>query len=281
MSEELVRTEGAVLRRGEIITAEKMELLKNTICKGATDDELELFSGICNRLKLDPFARQIFAVKRWDSATKREVMSAQVSIDGFRLVAERTGEYQGQTTPLFCGPDGIWSEVWLEMDPPAAAKVGVHRAGFREPIYAIARWATYVQTTKDGAPNRMWQKMPDVMLAKCAESQALRKAFPNELSGQYTVEEMGQADNHGPVQHPASVRRPMSQEAVRNELTQRRKAVFAERIHKAETSEELGAIAEELAEAPFVKLDMDELRAAWLLRRDAVQGNTQEDADAV
>lgn len=219
---------------GISLSGEQVELLKRTVCKGATNDELGLFLNTAQRLGLDPFSKQIHAVKRYDSKERREVMAIQVGIDGFRLTAQRSGEYEGQVGPQWCGKDGAWRDVWLEETPPAVARVGVLRRGFREPLWRSARWASYAQTyMRDGKQNLspMWSKMPDLMLAKCAEALALRAAFPAELSGVYEPSEMTQAETYTP---PAAAAAPPPDGLVNGPHD---RAVRGEPPHDATTGE--------------------------------------------
>lgn len=190
------------------ITREKIELWKRTYCKGANDDELALFLNTCRRTGLAPEARQICMVKRYNSKEERDEMTVTPTIDGFRLVAERTGKYAGQTAPEWCGGDGKWVDVWLSDEPPLAARVGVLHRDFKSPMWGVAKYNSFVQKyfdkkTRAWKIGPIWEKMPELMLAKCAESQALRKAFPQELSGLYTQEEMQQAENYSQEQEEA------------------------------------------------------------------------------
>lgn len=158
-------------------TKDKIDLLRNTVCKGASDNELQLFLHVCKRTGLDPLMKQIYSISRGNQRT------IQTGIDGLRLIAERTGRYTPGKEPTFVyddkgqlisatsyikklTPDGIWHDVS----------------------------ATCFLCEYNPGNNPMWKKMPHVMLAKCAEAAALRRAFPAEMSGLYTTEEMAQAE---------------------------------------------------------------------------------------
>jgi hypothetical protein len=117
-------------------------------------------------------------------------MKAQVGISGLQLIAERTGKFQGCEGPWWCGKDGKWVEIWLADELPAAAMVKVHKDGYKVPTAGKVLWKEFAQTNKDGKLSGLWGKMPVNQLGKCAKAQALREAFPQELSGFYIPEEI-------------------------------------------------------------------------------------------
>ena len=142
------------------------------------------FIQACSRTGLDPTAKQIYAALiggKWTILT---------GVDGFRVVAQRTGHYQGQT-PIQWTADGVkWVDAWLpelqdgkKGDKPAAARVGILRRGFSEPLYQVVTWAEF------GKDTGQWRNIPAHMLGIRAETHALRRAFPNDLSGLYTPED--------------------------------------------------------------------------------------------
>ena len=161
-------------------TPEQTQLISTTLAPGCSNDELRLFAYACQRTGLDPFSKQIYAIKRGGK------MTIQAGIDGLRAIAERTGQLDGSET-YWCGEDGAWADVWLNSKPPAAAKTVLHRKGASHPFVGVARFADY------NAGQGLWSKMPAVMIAKCSEALALRKAFPADMSGVYSTDEMDQA----------------------------------------------------------------------------------------
>lgn len=168
-------------------TPAQYEALKAIGLGGAPRGVALQFLTTCQRTGLDPWARQIYLLAVGNSFV------TMTGIDGYRVIAKRTGKYRGQLPVEWCDDDGLWRDVWLRSDPPRAARVGVLHDDYREPVYGVALYDEYVATTTAGKPNATWQKRPAGQLAKCAESLALRRAFPNDLAGLYTREEMEQS----------------------------------------------------------------------------------------
>lgn len=175
---------------------ERIELWKRTFMKGASDDELILFEEICKRTGLSPEMKQIHPVPREDWKTKKTVYTFQVSIDGYRLLAERTGNYAPGREPTF-----IYDDEKRLISATAYVKKRTSDGTWHE-VAASAFYDEYVQTFKDKdsgkfEPTKFWKTMEHNQLSKCAEALALRKAFPADLSNIYTLDEMKQAYNEG------------------------------------------------------------------------------------
>jgi phage recombination protein Bet len=193
---------------GNHFNPKQIDILKNSICKGVTNEEFEVFLMACVKTQLDPFMRQIYAVKRKakrSDGTWGETMTIQTGIDGYRLIAERTGCYAPGQEPTY----GHDNEGRLQCATAYVKKQT--KDGTWHTVSASAYIEEYCQKTREGNPMGMWGNMPRTMLAKCAEAQALRKAFPAEMSGVYTKEEMEQAET--PIAYQAPVHKISPEQA--------------------------------------------------------------------
>lgn len=173
---------------GVTFTDEQLRIIRDICAPGCSDDEFVIFLHHCGRTGLDPLSKQIYGIMRWNSREKRKVLTIMTSIDGYRVIASRTQQHAGTDDAIF---------TIDASGRPTVASVTVYRVvrGVRCPFTASARWEEYVPEDDNGKPAGLWGKMPKLMLSKCAESLALRKAFPEALSGVYTEDEMAQAEN--------------------------------------------------------------------------------------
>lgn len=175
---------------------EQIELIKNSICKGASNEELQFFIMACQRTGLDPFAKQIYSVPRGGQRT------IQTSVDGFRLIADRTGKYApGRESTYEYDKNGNLVSAIAYVKKQT-------RDGTWHEVSASADFNEY------NANSPLWKKMPKAMLSKCSECLALRKAFPAEMSGLYGKEEMDQADKVEVNVKPLYINKISMQKAV-------------------------------------------------------------------
>lgn len=209
-----------------------IELIKSQIAVGCTDDELQLFLYQARRSGLDPLARQIYMISRQvynpKTGYKEHKATIQASIDGLRLVAQRSPDYAGQDEPEWLG---------APKTPDFHAKVKVFKFSPKGDRYCaavgVAYWSEYAQVF-NGKLGSMWEKMPRLMLAKTAEALALRKAFPQELSGIYTQEEMDQST-------PIEPKQILTADEERSEKVLEDAANYAKNAYNSPKKEGLGS----------------------------------------
>lgn len=195
-------TELAIRDGQSTFDGKQLAALEQLGVAGASRADQAIFFHQCVRTGLDPFARQIYMIGRKTQENGKWIVkqTIQTGIDGFRLIARRAADRRketlGYTDDQWCGDDGVWRDVWLSSTPPAAAKVTVLRDG--QPFPAVALFSEFKQTKNDGSLTKMWRDKPAHMIQKCAEALALRKAFPQDLSGLYTDDETGIAPPDAP-----------------------------------------------------------------------------------
>ena len=258
----------------DVFTQRQLAALAQIGVQGATPADLAVFLHQCQRTGLDPFNRQIYMInRRQKDQNGRYVMkqTIQVGIDGFRTIARRAAdrnhELFSEPETLWCGEDGVWHDVWIAPTPPVAAKVTVRRG--EGEFTGVALYREYVgtrfdQPTQRHVPNSMWASKPATMIAKCAEALALRKAFPQDLSGLYTADET-------------------NMDAVQAEIVEDETAVkksYGSRARQRNPAEQTArqphACTPEQAEASFTMLrdcgvaSNEEAEQVWMPRREAM-----------
>lgn len=191
----------------------QLQLIRRTVAADTNQSEFDLFVEVCKRVQLDPFRKQIYAVVYNKDKPEKRKMSIITGIDGYRTVAHRSGQYRPDDKP----PVIDYSEEAKDKDLNplgiVRAVVTVYKFGpDREwhPVPGVAYWDEFAPLKEEWAENdqgrrkptgRMtldktsnWFRMGRVMIAKVAEAQALRRGWPEDLSGVYIAEEMAQAD---------------------------------------------------------------------------------------
>lgn len=216
----------AVHQDQQFWTDQQMAALQQLGVATNSQGDLAVFFHQAQKSGLDPFKREIYMITRSGKPT------IQTGIDGFYKIADRvttkTGGTWGIAETYWCGQDGQWVDVWLQQGAPAAAKVIVERNG--------SKFTTVALTSEYTATGPMWKKMPARMIAKCAEALAIRKAFPEDLSGLYTSDEMAQADNSqiatSQVQRPRPQQQAQRQGSGRDWLAELDQCATAEDARK-------------------------------------------------
>ena len=226
-------------------TREQVETIKATVARGASDAQLALFLQTCKSRGLDPFTKQVYF-------TPQGII---VSIDGLRSIAERTGAYAPGPTRY----------EYDENKALTAAYVAVKKlvGGAWHEVEESA----FIEEYRGSSP--IWKKMPRVMLAKCAEARALRRAFSSDLSGLYAAEEMDQAQRDEPV----VVNRPQTVEVVPVNRNPEFSSALAA-IDAAQSMDALKKIAGAItsAKGALSEDERSELRSAYLTRKQAIEG---------
>lgn len=192
-------------------TPAQLNLIKRTVAPDTNDDEFSQFIWTATHLRLDPLRRQIYAFVFSKNDPKKRRMSIITGIDGFRTIAERTGNYRpDEDEPTY----EIDADAKIPTNPLGLVKATVRVYKFSHGdwhrVTASAYWDEYAPIKEEWAYDEEqgkraptgkqvldtsgnWGRMPRLMLAKVAEALALRKAWPDDFSAVYAAEEVDRA----------------------------------------------------------------------------------------
>ena len=168
-------------------TAKQSAALAQLFNETPPNADLAVFLHRCQATGLDPFANQITMIKRGGQ------WKIQTEIDGFRVIRDRAAKRDGVKVAYgrtrWCDHNRNWFEEWIDDDLPAACEMTVYVDD--RPFPAQIRFNAFAVRNKGGELTAQWRTMGDHLIAKCAEAQALRKAFPQDLEGVAIAEETG------------------------------------------------------------------------------------------
>lgn len=234
----------------------------------ATSAELGVFLHTCQRLRLDPFLKQIYLIyrKAKENGVWVEKPTTQIGIDGFRVTRDRVCaergllvEYEDTT---WYDAEGRAHEVWLWNYPPAACKFVVKVDGRRFP--ATLNFGEYCQRKQDGDLTAMWQTKSSHQIEKCAEAEGLRKAFPNDLSGVILTDAAPLSDPDAPDRLPQDRQRVTAKQAqARNPQTVAASAVTPDASPAGEQPPPAAPVTPSGTPAGEVQINPDQVKALW------------------
>jgi len=280
---------------GELITEEQAyairTALKTSLYPGASDASVDLVLAYCKAAGLDPMKKPVHIVPMWDAKarTTRDVVMPGIGLH--RTDAARTGEFAGMSKPVFgpmvteqIGNRDVTFPEWCEVTVYRQLRSG-HIAEYTAIEYWIENYAIKGGKDQDQSPNAMWSKRARGQLAKCAEAQALRKAFPEAVGSQPTAEEMEGKEiiegesARGDRRPPAGV--ITRQAAAEPEDTEERRVLYAHLQEFAETGMAeyqgvWGRLTKE--QRQMIGTSGHEALKAVAERADAIDADAQQDA---
>lgn len=197
-------------------TPAQLKLIRETVARDTNEQEFNLFFEACKAYGLDPFRKQISALVFNKTNAEKRQMVIIVSRDGYRVIAQRCGNYRPASEPAEIETD---DDLKGPANPKGIVKATVKlwqqdKRGEWFPVIGEAYWDEFAALKDEWAPNASgkraptgnktlegnWARMPVVMITKCAESQALRAGWPDQFGGVYAEEEMQRVEN----EHSAS-----------------------------------------------------------------------------
>jgi len=264
---------------------ELTEVLRSSLYPGASDASIAMVLSYCKATDLDPMQKPVHIVPMWDKNLRQERDVIMPGIGLYRIQAARTQQYAGVSEPEY-GPDTTATLDDVQVTFPAWCKIVVRRLlpnGVMAEFAAVERWLENyaTQSSKTAAPNAMWKKRPYGQLAKCAEAQALRKAFP-EIGAQPTAEEMEGKSLEGSDDSGAAALPPKSRSnVVAVEMSDDEFQAFLQRLSDRAAKANAWGSAFEVAKKRFNGQRLEQANAFLTKEQQAFEREAQTSQQAI